>query len=67
MADIGADEMGLGAEVPQIGRDRFAGFGIAAGNDDLRAFTGKSFCGGAADPGEGAGDEDDGCCHSSDS
>ena len=47
MADVGADELGLGAERAQL----LSEFGTSCHGDDLVAFVGEGQGRGAADPG----------------
>ena len=65
MANVGADELRFGAEPAQLARELLAGVLVAAGNHEPGAFLGKSQSGGSADPGECAGDQDNGVAHKS--
>jgi len=63
VADIGPDELGLGAELAQLLGQRQTGRLAPRGDDELRAVLGESQGSGAADTGQGAGDQDNGFGH----
>jgi hypothetical protein len=63
VAHVCADEFGLGAKRAQLFGQRVAGFVAAAGDDEAGAVFGVGDGGGAADAGEGAGDQYDGIAH----
>ena len=62
-ADIGADELRLGAAAAQFFGERGARLLAASRNDDLRAFIREGERRGAADAGERARDDDDLLAH----
>jgi hypothetical protein len=58
VTNVGANEFGLGAERAKLCDQRLANVIAAAGDDEIGAFFGEGECGGAADAGQGASDED---------
>ena len=60
MAHVGADEFCLRAERAELFDQLCAGVAVAPGDDDLVAFLGEGQGRGAADPGERAGNQDNG-------
>ena len=63
MANVGADEFGFRAEATQFGDQLLAGVIAAAGNDEAGAFLREGQCGGAADAGKRASDQNNWMAH----
>src|SRR5260370_9356685 len=63
MADIGANEFRFRAKRAKLGGQRLGGVIAAAGDEDASAFVREGEGGGAADGGQGAGNEDNGITH----
>src|SRR5262249_54468023 len=63
LADIGVDELGLRPERSQLFNERLAGLFAPAGDDHPRALLGEGDGSGAADAGQGAGDQYDWAAH----
>ena len=57
VADVGANEFGFRAKPAKFADQRLAGIIAAAGNHDIGTFMGEGERGGAADPGQRAGDQ----------
>ncbi len=62
-ADVGADEFRFRAECSQFGDQRQARVLATPGNDEPGTFAREGDSGGAADTGQGAGNEDNGSGH----
>jgi hypothetical protein len=60
MPNVGADEFGLCADRAELSDKLGARVAVAAGDDDLVAFIGEGQGRGTADPGERAGNQDNG-------
>src|SRR5260370_34993666 len=56
LADIGLDELGLGAKRTQLGDERLAGLLLAAADDDAAALAREGDSGSASDSGQRTGD-----------
>ena len=62
-AHVGADELRFAAELAQLSSQRLAGVLMAAGNDDAVAFPRKSKGRCTPNPGQRAGNQDNGGAH----
>ena len=62
-AYVGKEKNRLGAERTQFGGQSLASLFVTAADNHARLFLGEGNCGGAADAGERASDEDDGMIH----
>jgi len=63
VAHVGADEFRVRAECPQFGDQSQTRVLATPGNDKPSAFVCEGESGGAADTGQGAGNEDNGVSH----
>jgi hypothetical protein len=63
VANVSADEFCFRTGGAKLGGQGFAGVIATAGNDDTGAFLRESESGGAANAGQGTGDQDDGFAH----
>ena len=58
VTNVGANEFGRSAECAKLRDQCLTGVIAATGDDEIGAFFGEGECGGAADTGQGASDED---------
>jgi hypothetical protein len=63
VANVGANEFGFRAKRAKLLHQSRAGIIAATGNDDAGAITGEGECGGPADAGQRAGNEDNLLAH----
>jgi hypothetical protein len=63
LAHIGTDEFGLSAGIAKLGGKGSASLVMTTRDDNLSAAAGKSKCGGPADTGQGASNQNNGGFH----